>query len=174
MSQRELRAFDYVNQPYDPVRDLLKQDAKGIFHRATTVASDRTRDLVASLSVDVAGVHLTKDVVIEVGEPTEASGDTELSKTTRIPVEWRAAGQPGLFPAMKATLSIYPLSFTETQLELKGHYEPPLGLLGGAIDALLGQRIAEASVHRFTRAVVETVRRELGGPEARSSEPADM
>ena len=43
---------------------------------------------------------------------------------------------------MKADLSIYPLTATETQLHFKGLYEPPLGPLGKALNAMVGHRIA--------------------------------
>jgi hypothetical protein len=46
---------------------------------------------------------------------------------------------------MKADLSIYPLTATETQLDFKGVYEPPLGPLGEAVNAIVGHRIAEVS-----------------------------
>ena len=62
---------------------------------------------------------------------------------------------------MSAELRVYPLSFTETQVELVGNYDPPMGALGTALDAVLGHRIAEASVHRFVRAIVERLRQDL-------------
>ncbi len=43
-----------------------------------------------------------------------------------------------MFPALKAELSVYSLSATETQVELRGHYDPPMGVLGGALDAVGG------------------------------------
>jgi hypothetical protein len=54
---------------------------------------------------------------------------------------------------MHAELSIYPLTATETQLEFSGDYEPPLKLFGTMVDALVGHRVAEASVHRFVSEV---------------------
>lgn len=56
---------------------------------------------------------------------------------------------PGLFPLLTALLTALPLTPTETQLGFVGEYEPPLGAFGGAIDAALGNRTAEASVHQF-------------------------
>jgi len=162
MSQREIRAFDYVNQAYEPVRERLKKEAQNIFQRATKLAEDRSGDLVAALSVDLAGVRVSRDIKIVVGESREEKlGGTDLSRITRVPLEWQAAASPGLFPAMKAELSVFPLSFSETQVELRGHYGPPLGILGGALDAVVGHRIAEASVHRFLHSVVERLRQEL-------------
>ena len=81
---------------------------------------------------------------------------------TRLQLEWEAARMPRLFPIMKANLSIYPLTATETQLDFKGVYEPPLGPLGEAVNAIVGHRIAEASVHRFVSDVAGYLRKTLG------------
>jgi hypothetical protein len=64
---------------------------------------------------------------------------------------------------MSAELSVYPLTSTETQLDFLGHYEPPLSVLGGAIDAMVGHRIAEASVHRFIADIAQYLRHHLSG-----------
>lgn len=164
MSRREIRAFDYVNQPYAPVRHLITQQALAIFQRATKLAQDRSGDLVAALSINLAGIELSKDIAIEVGEVREAAhGNSELSRMTSIELRWQAADSPGLFPAMDAELRVYPLSFTETQVELVGSYDPPMGVLGSAVDAVVGHRLAEASVHRFVRTICDRLRQELAG-----------
>ena len=80
---------------------------------------------------------------------------------TRLQLEWQAAKMPGLFPVMKAELAIYPLTAGETQLDFAGLYEPPLGLAGKAMDALVGYRIAEVSVHRFVSDVAAYLRQAL-------------
>ena len=56
---------------------------------------------------------------------------------------------PRLFPLMEGELSIYPLTSTETQLDFSGVYKPPFGPVGKTMNAIVGHRIAEASVHRF-------------------------
>ena len=72
-----------------------------------------------------------------------------------------AKDSPGFFPVMKADLALYPLSSTETQIDLSGQYEPPMGPLGKALDAMVGHRIAEASVHRFVGAVADRLRQQM-------------
>jgi hypothetical protein len=62
---------------------------------------------------------------------------------------------------MKADLLVYPLTATETQLDFAGRYEPPLGWLGTAVNAAIGHRIAEASVHRFVSEIAENLRTTL-------------
>jgi hypothetical protein len=66
---------------------------------------------------------------------------------------------------MAAEISAWPLSSSETQLEIEGGYRPPLGPLGTAIDAAVGHRVAEACVHRLLEDLSEQLRREL--PERR-------
>jgi hypothetical protein len=65
---------------------------------------------------------------------------------------------------MEATLSVYPLSAHETQLDLHGRYRPPLGVVGNALDALVGHRIAEATVLRFVQDIATRINAELGKP----------
>ncbi|MEZ5319489.1 MAG: hypothetical protein R2752_18970 [Vicinamibacterales bacterium] len=160
MAAREIRAFDYVNQPYASVRDLLAKDAGSLFRSATKVAEARTGELVAALSVDIQGLEVSRDITIRIGDAREDTGPRH-SHVTHIPIEWQAKDSPGLFPVMKADLAVYPLSSTETQVELTGRYEPPMGIIGKALDAAVGHRIAEASVHRFVTAVVEHIRQRM-------------
>jgi len=66
-----------------------------------------------------------------------------------------------LFPLMNGELAIYPLTSTETQLDFLGFYEPPLGAVGKAVNAVAGHRIAEVSVHRFIDDVAAYLRQSL-------------
>jgi len=158
---RELHAYDYAPIAYERVRDALRNDAAGIFQRATVTAASRAADLVARLSVSVGVLEIGADVKIQVlttSEETSALGD----RTTRVELAWTAARASSLFPSMEATFSVYPLSSTETQLDLFGRYRPPLGLVGNAVNAIVGHRIAEASVLRFVQDVRARLETELG------------
>src|SRR6266498_3508556 len=109
------------------------------------------------------------------GSTLEASGSRPTSKlasriskrrlisspASRLLLEWEATAMPGLFPLMKAELCIYPLTPTETQLDFFGHYEPPFGMVGKAMNAIAGYRIAEVSVHRFLSDVAGYLRQTL-------------
>ena len=161
MSQgREIRSFDYVNHSYARVREALTADPAAVFRAATKAAASRAESVAAELRVTVAGLEVGADVVLAIGT-IEETGQTDSSRVTRIPVEWEAAKRPRLFSLMKAQLSLYPLTATETQLDFLGQYDPPLGLLGGAVDAVVGRRIAEASVHRLVSDVARYLRQAL-------------
>jgi hypothetical protein len=158
---REIRSFDYVNHPYDRVRDALGGDAVSVFRAATTAAASRTRMVAAALRVEVAGIEVGKEISISVSRVEEKPRGPTSAPLTRLNLEWEASESPGLFPVMKAELAIYPLTATETQLDFRGKYEPPLGWLGSAVNALVGHRIAEASVHRFVSEVAGFLRKKL-------------
>ena len=160
-----IRCYEYVTLPYDQVRDLLRTDAVGLFQRATTEATTRARALVSTLRVKVGSVDIGADAVIVVGAIVEEPNAPGIhAPRTRLELTWRAAKTAGLFPSMRAELSVYPLGKDETQIDFLGNYEPPLGLLGEAVDALVGNRIAEASVHRFVEDIAVRLRQELGKP----------
>jgi len=76
-------------------------------------------------------------------------------------LEWEASTMPRLFPFMKGEPSVYPLTSTETQLDFSGIYEPPFGAAGKTMNAIIGHRIAEVSVHRFVSDVAGYLRQAL-------------
>ena len=157
----EIRCYDYVNHPYEKVRDALRRDALVVFQSATKAAASRAQSVAAELHVDLGGVGVKADIKISVKNIEEKVADSTSGPATRLQLEWEAATAPGFFPFMKADLSVYPLTSTETQLDFWGHYEPPFGGLGRAMNAVAGHRIAEASVHRFINEVAEYLRKTL-------------
>jgi hypothetical protein len=155
---REIHCYDYVNHPYDQVRDALSKDAIALFQSATKAAASRARSVASELRIDVGGIGIGADIRVSVKSIEVKDREAMADPVTRLQLEWEAATMPGLFPLMKAELSIYPLTATETQLDFKGFYEPPLGPLGKAVNAMVGHRIAEVSVHRFVRDVAGHLR----------------
>lgn len=158
---REIRCYDYVNRRYEQVRDALSKDALAVFQSATKAAASRARSIASELRVDIGGIGVEADIIISIKKIEEKPSDAMASPVTRLKLEWQAAKMPSLFPLMKAELSIYPLTATETQLDFSGRYEPPLGGVGKAVNALVGHRIAEVSVHRFISDVAAYLRQAL-------------
>ena len=158
---REIRSYDYVNHPYERVRDALSRDALTVFQSATKAAASRAHSVAAELHVDVGGVGVRTDIKIFVKSIEEKVADSSSGPSTHLLLEWEAAVMPRLFPLMKAELSIYPLTSTETQLDFSGVYEPPFGTVGKTMNAIVGHRIAEVSVHRFVGDVAGYLRQAL-------------
>lgn len=158
---RTLRCYQYVNRPYTSVRTLLHDRPLELLRRATTSAVARTRELASNLRIELDGVELAVAVSMHLRGVHDDEGLAGLSPVTHVTIGWEAARSPSLFPLMSADLSAWPLTSFETQIALEGDYTPPLGMLGIAIDAAVGHRIAEATVHRLLEDVVEQIRLEL-------------
>jgi hypothetical protein len=158
---REIRSYDYVNRPYERVRDALRENALNVFQSATKAAASRAQSIAAELHLDFGGIGIKTDIKISVRSIEDKVGDTTSTPTTRLLLEWEAATMPRLFPLMKGELSVYPLTSTETQLDFSGIYEPPLGAVGKTMNAIIGYRIAEVSVHRFVSDVAGYLRQAL-------------
>jgi hypothetical protein len=160
---REIRSYDYVNCPYERVCDALRQNALSVFQSATKAAASRAQSIAAELHVDFGGIGVKTDINISVKNIEERIVDVTSTPTPtmRLQLEWEAATMPGLFPLMKGELSVYPLTSTETQLDFSGVYEPPFGAVGKTVNAIVGHRIAEVSVHRFVSDVAGYLRQAL-------------
>ena len=124
------------------------------FHVRETVA--------AELHVDFGGIGVKSDIKIVVKSVEERVPEVSSIPTTRLLFEWEAATMPRFFPLMKGALSVYPLTSTETQLDFSGIYKPPFGTVGKSMNAIVGYRIAEVSVHRFVSDVAGYLRQTLG------------
>jgi hypothetical protein len=158
---RKIRCYDYVNHPYERVCDALKQNALTVFQSATKTAASRAQTVAAELRVDFAGIGVKTDIKIDVKSVDEKAAGSDSMPTTKLTLEWEAAKMPQLFPLMKGELFVYPLTATETQLDFSGVYKPPFGTVGKTMNAIVGHRIAEVSVHRFVSDVAGYLRQAL-------------
>ena len=132
-----------------------------MFQSATKAATARAQSIASQLRIDMGGIGIEADIRVSVKNIEVKDREAMSGPATRLQLEWEAVRMPRLFPLMKADLYIYPLTATETQLDFKGLYEPPLGPLGKAVNAMVGHRIAEVSVHRFVSDVAEYLRKTL-------------
>lgn len=160
-TRREIRSYDYVNSPYERVRDALRENALTIFKSATKAAESRAQSVAAELHVDFGGLGVKADINISVTNIEEKAGDASSTPSLQLHLAWKAATLPALFPLMNGTLSVYPLTSTETQLDFSGIYEPPFGAVGKTMNAIAGHRIAEVSVHRFVSDIAGYLRQTL-------------
>lgn len=138
MSNRQLQVYEYVNRPYVAVRDAVLADPAAALRRG------------AELHAKAGPIEVGAAVDIKVVDVEE---DTTFTPKTLVTLEWTAVRSPRLFPTMRGTLSIYALSPTETQLDFAGSYDPPLGIVGDAIDTVGMQRVARESVAGFVKDV---------------------
>lgn len=70
-----------------------------------------------------------------------------------LQLTWEPTGG-GPFPKFSGTIKMRPLS-PDTELALSGEYQPPLGVVGEAFDAVIGKRIAEATAQTLLETIKE-------------------
>lgn len=166
---RTLQTFDYVNQPYEAVRDALLADPHKVFHDSTSSgASDAAR---AELRVNVGAIEIASEIEITVTSTQDALSPLRKPAYS-FTLAWSSPRRPNWFPTMTAVLTVYALSPTETQLDLDGAYVPPLGLFGAAVDAVAMHSFAQAAVKGFIHEVAAYLRNEISRQRAGGETPA--
>jgi hypothetical protein len=158
---RRLCFYGYVDRSYRAVRTLLRSRADEVFQHATNAAGERAGGIVSRLRLEGPGLEVGVDVRVQVTPSPEEPSQGGLPAVTHLHLSWRAANAAALFPSMSADLALSPLTFAETLVEFDGTYTPPFAAAGKVFDAVLGHRIAEATVHHFVNDVLEQLRREL-------------
>jgi hypothetical protein len=92
-----------------------------------------------ALTLSVPGAELVKEVVVSYGAAVDPMHFDE---------PWAIHWQPkaGLYPEFDGELTVRAdETYASSQLELRGSYRPPGGVVGAAFDAALGNRIARAT-----------------------------
>ncbi len=161
----DLHCYDYVSQPYERVRERLLEDPRRLLQRASKVAAARAQALRAQLRAVARPLELASRIEIRVSSIEGARSPLD-EPSRRFLHDLRADRATAAFPVMHAILRAYPLTPTETQLELEGTYAPPLTVAGEEIatddiTAVMGRRIAEAAMLRFIQEVAVHLRAEL-------------
>jgi len=63
---REIHCYDYVNHPYEQVRNALSKDALAVFQAATKAASSRAQSIASELRVEIGGIAIEADIRVSV------------------------------------------------------------------------------------------------------------
>ncbi|MDF2742413.1 MAG: hypothetical protein K0S88_3783 [Actinomycetia bacterium] len=99
-----------------------------------------------------------------LGEPVR------FPSMTSVPLTWEPVGLEGLLPRLDANIELGPLGEDRTQLAISARYQPPLGVVGHAIDRVLLHRVAEATLKDFLDRVGQAITlSQAGGAETMRS-----
>ena len=139
---------------------LLHHRALELFQRATTSAAVHADALAAKLRIG-NGIGLGVQVHMHVRGIRDEEGVGGMPPVTRVSLEWEAGQGANLVPRAVAELTVWAVTPSESRLELEGLYRPPLGVVGNAVDAAVGLRVAEATVGHLLDDVVEELRRDI-------------
>jgi len=151
--------FAQIDLPYAAVHAEVLRDGAGWLRPLGCAAYAQGTALQLRVGPGRPGGIPSKAVSIYLERPQERDD------SVAIPMHWVASGGFGLFPSMAAELEVAPLGDSITQVTLSGTYDPPLGLVGRSLDALLLHRLAEATVRAFLGRVTAALATEIGGPQ---------
>jgi hypothetical protein len=138
--------------------DLTAQIDGTYWHAAAILKLDRDPIIKAPLEelrFEIGGGAITRRVQATLG--AVVYGHDNLL----VPLHWNAAEHPHLFPVMDAQLGISDVGGKHIGLHLVGEYQPPLGAIGAAGDALAGHHVAENSLRGFLAEVAQRLEAEL-------------
>jgi hypothetical protein len=112
------------------------------------------REPLEELRVPLGGGSLGRRVDAELG-PVQVGGRCVGLEpgTLEIPLRWRAARHPALFPTVEGRLVVHDAGRDTLEVRLEGTYRPPLGWLGALLDRLFGRRVATGSLGQYLHAV---------------------
>jgi hypothetical protein len=130
----------------DNASDLTKR-IPGIYWHAAAILKVELDQIVRSpleeLRIEIGGGAIMRRVDAAVGPMINGHG------TLRVPLRWKAAEHPNLFPVMEADLHVSDVDGDHIEVRLVGSYTAPLGVVGAVDDAVAGRRVAEQSVHDY-------------------------
>jgi hypothetical protein len=138
--------------------DLVEQIEGTFWHAAAILKLELDPIIQAPLDelrFELGGGAVTRRVEARVGPLINGHG------RMTVPLHWKAAERPNLFPVMDGELRITDIGDGRIDLRLVGEYAPPLGALGAAADAVVGRRVAEKSLRAFLVAVAQRLEASL-------------
>jgi hypothetical protein len=169
--RRDLYYDEYLERSSNAVIDLLRNDPQRVLQPSAFAAIEHAGELTSELHLELGGFDVSRRITIEIENVEIAVDDVRVAAdSASFHLSWDATTRPALFPSMKAELEIAPMRRRPplTQLSLAAHYGPPLGVIGFVGDAVIGHRVAEATIHRFVYDLVDRIKQAL--PEDRSGD----
>ena len=140
----------------DIVVECPSDEAASYLQEFFARSGERAGDAVLALKIPVADATLQRDVLAKLTPRKAEPGFRTLD------LSWAPKGG-GPYPAFDGTLVLADRTAATCTLMLYGRYGPPGGIAGAAFDAVLGKRLAAASLKALLevfRTAIETARKE--------------
>lgn len=128
---------------------------------------------------DIARLHLRADVPLPgrkdavrlelTAIATLQARHTVGAMLPQYAVTW-APEHNGPYPTFSGELKIESEDYASFDLVLEGRYEPPLGMVGAAFDAVVGHRIAESTARNLLATIADSIEAEFLAVESTKAE----
>lgn len=150
--KRHIEAHEELHIAPDGARESLREIVADI------AAGTASADLLA-FAIELRDLHLPLPGTLSVRISLVTNAE-KASVSHPYVVVIEAADRPRFFPKLRGFAEINPLGESDSDLWVRGAYEPPLGAIGAGIDATLMHGVAQTCVGRFvTRLAKEIVAR---------------
>ena len=147
--ERTISLSRTCHRPYQSIADLLRSDPTVVLRDPAQTAADAAAKHVVQLDTVWAWFDHSENVSARLGELTESQG------TSQIPLDWEADKHKRLLPNVEGHLLVSPLASHESEIRYSGHYRPPLGVLGGIQDGVVGHRVVESVLTTLLSDIVD-------------------
>ena len=141
--KQTVRLSERIRGRYERVAPILRLEFDSVI-----------REPLDELRVQVGRSSVGRRVEARVGPPRSSPRTRGVPPgTITIPVSWRAAEHPALFPTMKGELRIAEAGADTIELLLTGEYRTPLGAIGALGERLAGHQAATSALYGYLREV---------------------
>jgi hypothetical protein len=146
MHEQHVQFYKAVGVPFAVVRRFLTDQSLPALDAPRRIGVDWMHEGDTHLDLDVAGLHLVKDVCFRVTEFADVPGPLTMG---RIRLSWEPVDHQDIYPTVTADLEIEPIDDRRTMVSLLASYQPPLGRIGAVVDRVAMHRLAESALRRF-------------------------
>lgn len=135
--------FQVLDLPFEEVAGYVDAHAPSLIDAAFAGARVDGERLCTRVGPSRWPSLFSKTVEVRLA-PLRLRGDALV-----LSFRWSSVGGAALFPILEGELELAPIGESETELKVRGQYDPPAGSLGRSLDRLLLHRVAEATVRAF-------------------------
>jgi hypothetical protein len=146
MHEQHVQHYKAVGVPFAVVRRFLTDQSLPALDAPRRIGVDWMHEVDTHLDLDVAGLHLIRDVCFRVTEYADVPSPLPMG---RIQLSWEPVDHQDIYPIVTADLEIEPIDDRRTMVSLLASYQPPLGRIGAVVDRVAMHRLAESALRRF-------------------------
>ena len=155
MHEQYVQLYNAVAVPFAVTRRLLAEQTLPALDAPRRVGVDWLHEGETHLDVDLAGLHLAKDVCFRVADFADVPGPLPMG---RVQLSWEPVEHRDVFPTVTADLEIEPIDDRRTMVSLLASYQPPLGRIGAVVDRVAMHRVAETALRRFFEGLLAEIK----------------
>jgi hypothetical protein len=155
MHEQYVQLYNAVGEPFERIREVLVDGEVASLTAPRRLSMDWLHEGDATLEIEMAGVHLVKEVLFRVSDYIEVPGRLPMG---RLQMSWEPTDNTELYPVVNADLEIEPIDRNRTMISLLASYVPPLGRVGRFVDRMAMRNVAQVALGRFFSDLVDDIR----------------